>query len=61
MYYGLLSLVMVLKKYKLYVIILDVVFIILRSFLQIIHIDKSIVITKIFKSSKPQNLFNPLP
>jgi len=44
---------MVLQKYKLYLIILDVVFIILGSFLQIIYIDRSIVITITFKSSKP--------
>jgi len=36
---------MVLQKYKLYYEILDVVFIILKSFLQIIYIDRSIVIS----------------
>jgi len=39
--------------YKLYVI-LDVVFSILISFLQIIYNDRSIVITNTFKSSKTQ-------
>jgi len=37
------------------------VFIILKSFLQIIHIDKSIVITNFFKLSMPlRYLLNPI-
>jgi len=41
--------------------VLDVGFIILGLFFQIIYIDRSIVITNILKSSKPPCLFNPLP
>jgi len=53
---------MVLQKYKVYVK-LDVVFIVVTgSFLQIIYIDRSIVIiTKMFKSPKPLNLLKLLP
>jgi len=40
--------------------ILDVVLIILGYFLQIIYIDRSIVITNFFKSSEPPYLLTPL-
>jgi len=52
---------MVLQKYKLYMILdVGIVFVILQSFLQIIHIDRSLVITNIFRSSKNPNLLNLL-
>jgi len=49
---------MVLKKYKLYAILK---FIIFERFLQIIYIDRSILDTCIFQSSKPLYLLNQLP
>jgi len=54
---------MVLQKYNLYIILDGGIykFIILGSFLQIINVDKSIEITKMFKSLKPPNLHEPLP
>ena len=52
---------MFLQKYKLYYVILDVVFIILGQFLQIIYVDGSIVeITNILKSFKLPYPLNPL-